>query len=130
MPRQQRRAAVELVHWAYGAGGGAAFALLPTGSGAAAGPVRPMVRRRLGFELRLAPALGLSQAKKRAIDRARCAADHLLYGLVLAEMRPAAQENVGDAQAGSVPRRPRARAWCGTVQGVGFRPYAVGLATS
>jgi hypothetical protein len=97
VPRNKRRAAVELFHWAYGAGGGAVFALLP-------GRLR---RRRwagpgyglaiwLGFELGLAPALGLSQAKKlRPVDRAGLAADHLLYGLVLGEMRARPQETPG-----------------------------------
>ncbi len=42
----------------------------------------------LGFELAIAPALGLSQAKRvRAVDRLALAADHLLYGLVLSDMR-------------------------------------------
>jgi len=94
VPRRRRRAAIELFHWGYGAGGGAAFALLP-------GELR---RRRwagplyglaiwLGFELGFAPALGLSQARKvRPVDRAGLAADHLLYGLVLNEMRERPQE--------------------------------------
>jgi hypothetical protein len=94
VPRGRRRAAVELAHWAYGAGGGAAFALLPRG-----------VRRRpwagpaygvavwLAFEAALAPVLGLKQAKKlRAAERAALAADHLLYGLVLSEIRARPQE--------------------------------------
>ncbi len=94
VPRKKRRAATELFHWSYGSGGGAAFALLPDG-----------VRRRpwagpayglaiwLGFELGIAPALGLKQSKKlRLIDRAGLAADHLLYGLVLNEGRERPQE--------------------------------------
>jgi hypothetical protein len=94
VPRKKRRAAIELFHWAYGAGGGAAFAVLPD-----------EVRRRrwagpvyglgiwLSFELGIAPVLGLSQAKKlRPMDRAGLAADHLLYGLVLGEMRARPQE--------------------------------------
>ena len=43
----------------------------------------------LGFELGIAPALGLSQAKHvRPIDRLALTADHLLYGLVLSATRP------------------------------------------
>ncbi len=93
-PRKKRRAAMELAHWTYGAAGGAAFGLLPE-----------EVRRRpyagpayglaiwLGFELCLAPMLGLSQAKKpRPVDRLGLAADHLLYGLVLNEGRRRPQE--------------------------------------
>jgi hypothetical protein len=94
VPRGRRRAAVELAHWAYGAAGGAGFALLPGG-----------VRRRpwagpayglavwLGFEAALAPGLGLKQARSlRAAERAALAADHLLYGLVLSEIRARPQE--------------------------------------
>jgi hypothetical protein len=94
VPRKKRRAAVELAHWGYGAGGGVAFALLPDS-----------VRRQpwagaiyglavwLGFELGVAPALGLTQSKKaRPVDRAGLAADHLLYGLVLNEGRERPQE--------------------------------------
>jgi hypothetical protein len=94
VPRGRRRAAIELAHWTYGAIGGAAFAILPDG-----------VRRRpwagpayglgvwVGFELGLAPMLGLKQAKKqRPVERAALAADHLLYGLVLSEVRARPQE--------------------------------------
>ena len=89
-PRKQRRGLIEAAHWTFGAGGGAAFGALP-----------PQVRRRrwagpayglvvwLGFELGIAPALGLSQAKRvRPVDRLGLAADHLLYGLVLSAIRP------------------------------------------
>jgi hypothetical protein len=48
-----------------------------------AGPVYGLVVW-LGFELGIAPVLGLSQAKRvRVADRVALAADHLLYGLVL-----------------------------------------------
>jgi hypothetical protein len=89
-PRKQRRGLVEAAHWAFGASGGAAFGALP----------REIRRRRwagpayglvvwLGFELGIAPALGLSQAKRtRSVDRLALAADHLLYGLVLSAPRP------------------------------------------
>jgi hypothetical protein len=41
-----------------------------------------------GIELGIAPALGLSQAKRvRPVDRLALAADHLLYGLVLTGTR-------------------------------------------
>ena len=92
-PRKQRRGLVEAAHWAFGASGGAAFGALP----------REVRRRRwagpayglvvwLGFELGIAPALGLSQAKRtRPVDRLALAADHLLYGLVLSATRPTAR---------------------------------------
>ena len=94
VPRRRRRAAIELAHWAYGAGGGAAFALLPDGVRRRpwAGPAYGLVVW-IGFELCLAPVLGLKQAKRqRPVERAALAADHLLYGLVLSEVRARPQE--------------------------------------
>jgi hypothetical protein len=89
VPVHRRRAAIELAHWAYGAGGGVAFALLPRSlrHRAWAGPVYGAVLW-FGFEAGLAPLLGLSQAEQpRPVERAALAADHLLYGLVLSELR-------------------------------------------
>ena len=85
---KRQTALVELAHWFYGAGGGAAFAMLPDS-----------VRRRstlagigyglfttLVFELGIVPILGLDKFKKiRPIEQLMFTADHLLYGLVLAE---------------------------------------------
>jgi hypothetical protein len=95
VPRGKRRAAIELAHWGYGAVGGAAYAMLPDGirrqpwSGPAYG-----LLVWVGFELCLAPVLGLKQAKKqRPVERAALAADHLLYGLVLSEIRARPQES-------------------------------------
>ena len=89
VPKKRRRAAIELAHWGYGAGGGALFALLPEGLRRQpwAGPVYGL-GVWLGFEVGLAPVLGLSQATKlRAAERLALAADHLLYGIVLSEIR-------------------------------------------
>ena len=89
VPKKHRRAAIELAHWGYGAGGGARFALLPEGlrRQAWAGPVYGL-GVWLGFEIGLAPVLGLSQANRlRAAERLALAGDHLLYGLVLSEIR-------------------------------------------
>jgi hypothetical protein len=94
VPRRKRRAAIELFHWGYGAGGGAAFALLPDGVRRQpwAGPLYGLAIW-FGFELGIAPVLGLKQSKKaRPVDRAGLAADHLLYGLVLNEGRRQPQE--------------------------------------
>ena len=94
VPRGQRRAAIELFHWVYGAGGGAAFALLPDGVRRQpwAGPLYGLAIW-FGFEIGIAPVLGLSQAKEvRPVDRAGLAADHVLYGLVLSEGRAQPQE--------------------------------------
>jgi uncharacterized membrane protein YagU involved in acid resistance len=94
IPHGRRRAAIELAHWTYGAVGGAAYAVLPQEirrqpwSGPAYG-----LLVWVGFELCLAPVLGLKQAKKqRPVERAALAADHLLYGLVLSEIRARPQE--------------------------------------
>jgi hypothetical protein len=89
-PRTQRRGLVEAAHWAFGASGGAAFGALsrPMRRRPWAGPVYGLVVW-LGFELGIAPALGLSQAKRvRPVDRLALAADHVLYGLVLSATRP------------------------------------------
>ena len=97
VPRRRRRAAIELAHWAYGAGGGAAFALLPAELRRRhwAGPAYGLLVWA-GFELCLAPVLGLKRAKRRrTAERAALAADHLLYGLVLSEIRARPQERPG-----------------------------------
>jgi hypothetical protein len=89
-PREQRRGLIEAAHWTFGAGGGAAFGALPPAVRRHrwAGPVYGLLVW-LGFELGIAPLLGLSQAKRvRLIDRLALAGDHLLYGVVLSATRP------------------------------------------
>lgn len=89
LPRKRRRAAIELFHWTYGAGGGMVFAALPVQVRQVpwAGPAYGFAVW-LGFELALVPGLGLDQAKRiRPVERAAFAADHLLYGFVLSETR-------------------------------------------
>jgi hypothetical protein len=94
VPRKRRRALEELTHWTYGAAGGVIYGALPD-----------TVRRRawsgplyglglwLGFELGVAPLLGLKQARQvRPAERGALAADHLLYGLVLSETRSRPRE--------------------------------------
>jgi hypothetical protein len=90
-PRKQRRGLIEAAHWAFGAAGGATFGALPSQLRGRpwAGPVYGLAMW-LGFELGLAPILGLTQAKRvRPIDRLALAGDHLLYGLVLSATRVA-----------------------------------------
>jgi hypothetical protein len=89
VPKKKRRAALELAHWGYGAFGGAMYGAAPEDL-----RKRPWVGPAyglalwVGFEAALAPMLGLSQAKKlRPMDRAGLAADHLLYGWVLASLQ-------------------------------------------
>ena len=85
----RRRALIELLHWSYGAGGGAAFAALPEQVRRRpwAGPAYGLVVWG-GFELVLAPALKLEQSKRiRPLDRAALAVDHVLYGFVVAGLQ-------------------------------------------
>ena len=92
--RRRRRAAIRAMHVGYGAFGGAVFAVLPDGMRRAAwaGPMYGLVLW-LGFELGIAPVLGLSQAKRlRPVEQATLATDHLLYGLVLSETRRRPQD--------------------------------------
>jgi hypothetical protein len=89
VPRTRRVAAIELVHWSYGVLGGAVFGSMPDAvrRQAWSGPAYGLLVW-LGFEAGLAPMLGLKQAKRlRVAERAALAADHLLYGLVVAEPR-------------------------------------------
>ncbi len=93
VPRKHRRASVELVHWAYGAVGGTGFGALPASlrRRAWAGPVYGLLSWA-GFELAVAPSL-LGHTKKPAVaERIALAVDHLLYGLVLGELRRRPQE--------------------------------------
>jgi hypothetical protein len=83
VPPKRRGAALELAHWAYGAVGGAAFALAPQrarGSrlvGAAYGLALWAL-----FEAVIAPVAGADRERPPE-ERAALAADHVLYGLVL-----------------------------------------------
>jgi hypothetical protein len=94
VPRSRRRAVVELAHWGYGGAGGVAFGLLPDEVRLKpwAGPLYGLLLWA-GFELGIAPALGLSQAGKlRVTERLALASDHALYGFVLSETRRRPQE--------------------------------------
>jgi hypothetical protein len=89
VPSEKRRSAIEVAHWGYGAIGGATFAMLPDEI-----RLRPWSGPAYGlalwaaFEAGIAPALGLSQAKRpRPVERVAFAVDHLLYGFVLSELR-------------------------------------------
>jgi hypothetical protein len=95
VPRGRGRTVIELAHWGYGAAGGAAFGLLPDSvrKRAWAGPAYGVALWVL-FEIGIAPALGLTQAKRlRVAERAALAADHFLYGFVLSEFRRRPQES-------------------------------------
>ncbi len=82
-------AVIELAHWLYGAGGGAAFSLLPPRllRSVWAGPAYGLATWVM-FELSIAPLLGFDQARRvRVTERLMFAADHLLYGVILAGSR-------------------------------------------
>ena len=94
IPRGKRPAVIELAHWGYGAGGGAAFGALPDAIRRRrwAGPAYGVALWAF-YEGIMAPALGLSHAKKpRPVERLTFLADHMLYGFVLSEMRARPQE--------------------------------------
>ena len=85
VPERHRRVAVQLAHWTYGAAGGAAFGLLPRPLRAwtPAGPIYGVLSW-LGFELGLAPLMGLPHAQRPDLaESAALAADHVLYGTLV-----------------------------------------------
>jgi hypothetical protein len=86
IPAERRDAVIELAHWAFGAAAGAAFALLPRRAREATwgGPAYGLGIWAL-FETVGAPLLGLRRPRERsASERAALAADHVLYGFVVA----------------------------------------------
>jgi hypothetical protein len=88
-PRKRRPAVIELAHWSYGALGGAVFGMLPEGTRrrAWAGPAYGLAVW-VGFEGGVAPALRLDRPRKmNLVERSALITDHLLYGLVLSELR-------------------------------------------
>jgi hypothetical protein len=94
VPRKRRRMVVELVHWSMGATFGAIFGLLPDSwrrrrwSGPAYG-----ILVWLGFDAGVAPLLGLrAQEWPLARERGIFLTDHVLFGLVLNEMRSRPRE--------------------------------------
>jgi hypothetical protein len=77
---------VELVHWSYGAAGGALFGALPPGLRARrlAGPLYGLAFWA-AFETVIGPMLGLPRKDdNRTSERLALLADHLLYGVVVA----------------------------------------------
>ncbi|GAA5069133.1 hypothetical protein HNP84_008993 [Thermocatellispora tengchongensis] len=86
VPKERRAALVELVHWLYGAGGGALFGVLPRSVRR-----RPWAGPAYGvavwgaFEAGIAPLLGLPRKPDNTpVERLTFLADHVLYGVVVA----------------------------------------------
>ena len=89
VPKEKLRAAEEIAHWGYGAGGGAMFGMLPerVRDRPWTGPAYGMTLW-LRFELGIAPVLGLQHSKSpRMTERIAFAVDHVLYGLVVGYRR-------------------------------------------
>lgn len=84
VPEKRRAMVAELAHWAYGAGGGAAFGLLPRSlrHRTWAGPVYGLLLW-LGYEAGIAPLLE-EPGPRGPVERATLAADHVLYGVIVA----------------------------------------------
>lgn len=86
VPAEHRAEMIELVHWAYGAGGGVLFGLLV--------PQRLQTRRAgiayglatwAFFETGLVPLLGLTHGDDKEISsRVFVALDHVVYGILVA----------------------------------------------
>jgi hypothetical protein len=86
LPEHKRQATTELLHWAYGAAAGGAYGLLPRAlrRRPATGPVYGLAIW-LMFEALLRPLLRIPPAQRRPVVwRAVLAADHMLYGTVVA----------------------------------------------
>lgn len=86
VPPNLREPAIELAHWTYGGAGGAAFGVLPAALRRRvwAGPAYGLATW-LVFETAVAPLLGLRRTREsRPLERAAIAADHVLYGVVVA----------------------------------------------
>jgi uncharacterized membrane protein YagU involved in acid resistance len=93
-PRGRRPAVVELIHWTMGGVFGAGYGLLPESirqrswSGLLYGFSVWMV-----FDIVIAPVLGLTQRNwPKGRERAVFMVDHLMFGLVLSELRSQPRE--------------------------------------
>jgi hypothetical protein len=86
MSSEHRAVLTELAHWAYGSAGGWVFGRLPARlrTHPAAGPGYGLTVW-LGFELAIAPLLGVSHVHHAPLlGRMLVALDHVLYGVVVA----------------------------------------------
>ncbi|TQM55557.1 hypothetical protein FHU43_0332 [Halopolyspora algeriensis] len=94
LSEDSREVVVELLHWTYGAGGGAVFGSLPDAVRQRpwAGPVYGMVLW-FGFQTVLARLLDLPQEGGRSVrERIALVLDHALYGAILSELRRRPQQ--------------------------------------
>lgn len=93
VPVENRDEAIEFAHWAFGAVGGAVYGSLPPvlRGGAWAGAVYGVVVWVL-FEAVMAPLLGVDRPGRKREERLAIAADHVLYGVIVAN-RPRAERD-------------------------------------
>ena len=95
VPPAWRPAAVDLLHVAYGAAGGAAFSLLPENwrRRPYSGPVFGLLLW-LGYFTAVAPILGLRIERRRELrEWAVLAADHVLYGFIVSRLGGRSRRN-------------------------------------
>ncbi len=85
--RRTQQVEVQIAHWGYGAFGGAIFGALPERlrRSAWAGPLYGVVLW-FGFEAVIVPALNVRR-HQTLVERVSLLVDHLLYGLVMSEIR-------------------------------------------
>lgn len=88
LSREHAEAVMLLLHWAYGAAGGAVHGSLPARlrNPAWSGPVYGVLLW-VFYDAVLAPALGIAVHRRRPVaDRVSLVTDHLLYGTVLSRL--------------------------------------------
>ena len=93
-PRRRRESVVELIHWAMGGAFGAGYGALPEPARRRpwSGPVYGLAVW-MGFDTVVAPVFGLTQRNwPKGRERAVFMLDHVLFGLVLSELRSRPRE--------------------------------------
>ena len=94
VPRRHRGAVVEGIHWGMGAAFGLVFGMLPDSIRLKpwSGPLYGFLVW-VGFDTVAAPALGLKQRRwPHGQERTVFMVDHLLFGLILSELRARPRE--------------------------------------
>ncbi|SHF46386.1 hypothetical protein [Streptoalloteichus hindustanus] len=90
VPERGERGVIELMHWAYGAVGGAAYSALPRRLRRrwSTGPLYGVLLWGL-FEAVMAPLLGLRRTRQpRPAERVALLVDHVLYGWIVGAGSP------------------------------------------
>ena len=82
---ERRDAALELAHWVYGGAAALGYAGLPASARGArwSGPLYGLATWAL-FEAVIGPLLGAPERRRHLTERALVAADHVLYGAIVA----------------------------------------------